>query len=260
MADAQKHKEREVIIRPAKYEDIKGILAVQKELLLGDRRGTDVQKRGFLVYSLNEIQLKNVISNNQNFLLVAEGKEGIVGYALASDLDEWRKNKPHWDEEVTAGTEIKKHLFKDRVLYFRHIARRDDFSGVGGKLEEEVYALAKNQGYQSVVGEVLERPVPNERSKQVHEKRGFRKIGEVDYRDGNVWGLYEKELKPRESSSLNVAFGIISIIGFLFSILSFSGITGNVIGATETNSIIGTISVLIGLTFGGIYLYLKKKC
>ncbi|MBU3913683.1 MAG: hypothetical protein KKE50_06340 [Nanoarchaeota archaeon] len=53
--------------------------------------------------------------------------------------------------------------------------------------------------------------------------------------------------------------GIISVAGFLFSVLSFSGITGNVIGLTETNSLIGIISILIGLTFGGIYFHLKRK-
>jgi len=60
--------------------------------------------------------------------------------------------------------------------------------------------------------------------------------------------------KKRSHSSL----AIISIAGFLFSILFPSGITGNVIGATQTANIIGIISILIGLTFGGIYLYLKK--
>lgn len=58
---------------------------------------------------------------------------------------------------------------------------------------------------------------------------------------------------------LEGTLGIISIAGFLFSILFLSRITGNVIGATETKNIIGIISILIGLTTGGIYLYLKKS-
>ncbi len=67
-----------------------------------------------------------------------------------------------------------------------------------------------------------------------------------------------KEVRTQESG-LEGTLGIISIAGFLFSLLFFSGVTGNVIGATETNNILGLIFILIGFTFGGIYLYLKKK-
>jgi len=63
----------------------------------------------------------------------------------------------------------------------------------------------------------------------------------------------------KKHRGLEGTLGIISIAGFLFSILFLSGITGNVIGTTETKNIFGLILIIIGLTTGGIYLYLKKK-
>jgi hypothetical protein len=78
-------------------------------------------------------------------------------------------------------------------------------------------------------------------------------------REGREIGERIRAEREAKQKGLEGTLGIISIAGFLFSILFLSGITGNVIGATETKSLIGIISVLIGLTFGGIYLYLKKK-
>jgi len=189
-----KTKEENVAIRPAKEEDIKGILKVQEELLIKNKTQNEVGKNGFLVYSLKEEELKNMISLKQNFLLVAESVREIVGYALAYDLNVWRKNKPQWDEEITADTSIKNHLSKNKIIYFRHIARKSQNPGVGIKLEEKIYEMAKHKGYQFVIGEILERPILNEKSKTVHEQRGYKRIGQVDYPDGKVWGLYEKKL------------------------------------------------------------------
>src|SRR3989344_4724025 len=87
-------KEEDIVIRPAKARDIKGILAVQKALLLKNKSQTNVGKEGFLVYPVEEEELRRMINREQNFLFVAEGARGIVGYALACDLEEWRKNKP----------------------------------------------------------------------------------------------------------------------------------------------------------------------
>lgn len=187
-------KNRELIICKARQEDINGILTIQKEFLLGNKKSTKIQKKGFLVYPISKEELKKSINNPKNIILVAKGKEGIVGYALTYDLNKWKKNKSKWATGVTTSIEIKMHLSKDRILYFRHIARKEEYPGLGHKLEEKIYTLAKNQGYQSVIGEILEKPISNEKSKQIHEKRNFRKIGEVDYRDGNLWGLYEKIL------------------------------------------------------------------
>lgn len=187
-------KKEEIIIRPAKTSDIKDILEIQKDLLLRDKKRNSMGKKGFLVYPVNEEELKGIIKKGQNFFLVAEGKEGIIGYALTYDLEDWRKNTPRWDKKVRADDTIKNHLLNDKIIYFRHIARKPNYSGIGKRLEEQIYTLAKTQGYKDIIGEILEKPVLNVKSKEIHEQRGYRKIGKVEYSDGNIWGLYEKRL------------------------------------------------------------------
>ena len=255
----RKKKQEEVVIRPAKIEDIPGILSVQKKLLLGNKKGNDIRKKGFLVYSVREEELKKIISQRQNFLLVAEGKEGIVGYALAYDLEDWRKNKPGWDKEVKTDSDAKNHLLKDRILYFRHIARTKQYLGIGKRLEEQIYALAESQGYQDVVGEILENPVLNEKSKEIHEQRGYRRIGQVAYSDGTLWGLYEKQLKLHGRKTLETALGLVLIGGLILSVIFFSSITGNaIIDAKEnTQKGFGVILLIIGLV--SIFLAVKLK-
>lgn len=92
----------------------------------------------------------------------------------------------------------------------------------------------------------------NELDKSRKRIRRFKEIGEMVGEELRA----EREAKRKGIES---TLGIISIAGFLFSIFSFSGITGNVIGINQSINIIKIISILIGLIFGGIYLYLKKN-
>jgi len=184
----------EVIIRSAEQKDISGILEVQKGQLLKNKSLRSAEKEGFLVYPLSEDELKNLISSEDVFSIVAEFGGKIVGYALAYDLKKWREVKPKFDKRILVTSSVKNHLIDDRVIYFRHVARFDNFSGVGKSLEEEIYSLARKRGLGFVIAEILESPLKNRKSLEVHKKRGFVKIGHVDYLDGNFWGLYEKKL------------------------------------------------------------------
>lgn len=76
---------------------------------------------------------------------------------------------------------------------------------------------------------------------------------------GRELGEQIKAEREAKKKGLEGTLGIISIAGFLFSILFLSGITGNVIGATETKSLIGIISILIGLIAGFFYIKIRKK-
>jgi L-amino acid N-acyltransferase YncA len=184
----------DIIIRPAELEDIPGILEIQRGFLLKNKTIKSAERDGFLVYPLKEEEIEGIVLSESSFLFVAEDKGVVVGYALAYDLNNWRKFKSKWDKRVLVVTQIKNHLQKDKVLYFRHIVRKLNYSGVGEKLEEQVYSVAKSKGFQFVIAEILERPILNKKSKEAHEKRGYVKIGQADYMDGNFWGLYEKEL------------------------------------------------------------------
>jgi L-amino acid N-acyltransferase YncA len=181
----------QAIIRNAKKEDIKEILKIQNELLLSNRE-RDLKKDGFLVYPITSKEITNLIESNLNIIIVAVYENKVIGYGLTYDFNEWIKLKK--EIRIETGSLIKHHLLNDRVLYFRHIARKDKFYGLGKQIEEEVYKKAKNKNYKFVVGEILEKPILNEKSKEVHIKRGFVKIGQITYGDGKIWGLYEKKL------------------------------------------------------------------
>lgn len=185
----------DVIIRPGDLEDISGIMKVQDDLLLKNQTIKSAEKNGFLVYPIKEEELEDVINSSEHFLFVAiDGKE-VVGYALAYPLDEWRNIKLKWNKRIIVSPKTRDHLDKDRVIYFRHIARKTNYPGIGALLEKEVYSSAKEKGYGFVVTEILEHPISNEISKKVHEEKGYLKIGQANYLDGNFWGLYELELK-----------------------------------------------------------------
>lgn len=68
-----------------------------------------------------------------------------------------------------------------------------------------------------------------------------------------------KEIREAKKKGLEGTIGIISIAGFLFSVLFFSGITGNVIGSLNQTSsnVIGAVLFLVGIA--GAFLYFKRR-
>jgi len=253
--------ESDLEIRPARKEDIQGILAVQKDLLLESKANLEkrlLEKEGFLVYPVGEKELKQLIDNPSNILLVARSQGNIVGYALAYDLSSWRQSKKDWDLEFHAESTTKKHLSENKVLYFRHIARKKGFSGIGEKLEENVYAIARSQGYKTVVGEILEQPIQNTASITIHKTRDYGRIGQITHKDGMIWGVYEKNLqKSGIDKKLITAFALVIIgAGLLFSSSSITGMV--VVDSAKGQFWIGGLILLIGLIVGLLFLKSKK--
>lgn len=248
---------QEVTIRHASEQDIPGILAVQKNFLLRRNEDKSVERRGFLVYPLKAEELRGIIKKDSIGLFVAVSSGKVVGYALSYDLEEWKKHKPHWYSEINVEPDVKAHLAHEKVLYFRHIARNEDFPTAGSKLEEQTYRFARERGFEAVVAEISERPYSNEISKRVHEGRGFKRIGKIEYEDGYTWGLYEKDLK---SKGKNLE-GVLSLISLIIGISFLSNnITGNVISSNSFNNslsnLIGIVLFIIGLI--GIFLWFKR--
>jgi len=184
----------DTIVCCAEIKDIPDILEMQNSFLLKNKTIRAAEKDGFVVYPIYENELRELISSNYCFLVVARSNERVVGYALAYDLNTWKKIKKKWDKHSFLPIFVKEHLSADRVLYFRQIVRDNNFKGVGNRLEEEVYSVARSKGFKFVVAEILESPLLNKKSKEVHEEEGYVKIGCADYFDGNFWGLYEKKL------------------------------------------------------------------
>ncbi len=192
-----------VIIRKATDKEVSQLLALQQSLLLGNRSGKEIEESGFLVYPVTAKEFSEILQNESTILFVAEMQDRVAGYILGYDLKEWCKNKPDWENSIQVTSAIKKHLLHDRTLYLRHVARKPDCQGLGSKLELQISDWARQQGYVSMIGEILEGPIINKISRAVHEKRGFKRIGQVDYKDGKVWGIYEKEIPSKAAKNLH---------------------------------------------------------
>ena len=176
-------------VRTAVLQDIKSVVKIQKILALNRDNKDEYSKKGFLVYKAEAGELKKIINNKQVIFLVAENAKGVIGYALAYDLDLWKVNKQKWEKQIKLIETLPK-----KILYFRHVARLEGFNGAGNLLEKEIEERSKKLGYKFILGEILERPIPNLKSKEVHESRGFTKIGTIDYQDGLLWAVYIKKL------------------------------------------------------------------
>lgn len=186
---------KDIVIRQAEYSDIPGILKVQNDFLLKNQTIKSAEKNGFLVYPVKEEELEDVINSSEHFLFVAIDDGEVAGYILAYPLEEWRNIKMKWNKRIIVSPKTRDHLDNDKIIYLRHIARNINYPGIGARLEAEVYTSAKEKAYRFIVAEILELPISNETSKKVHEERGYIKIGQANYLDGNFWGLYERELK-----------------------------------------------------------------
>jgi hypothetical protein len=182
-------------IRYADEKDIPEILSIQSELLIENKQNKEnLEKEGFLVYPLDKPHLKSIILDKSNILLIALNNKQIVGYALSYDLGNWKKLKSNWENQIKIDKSTKEEINSKKVIYFRHIARRKGFKGIGWELEKKMFNIIKQRNYQLILAEILESPYTNTISKELHKQRGFEKIGEVDYKDGRLWGLYKKDI------------------------------------------------------------------
>lgn len=209
-------KESPLEIKEAGLEDVYGIMSVLKENLLpkelldqekrvfylknAGKKIEDFSTKGFLINSLSEEELKDILLDKENHItLIAKENDDIVGYAITYDLENWRKCKPNWEKTVELIDKEKDHvLTKEKVLYFRHIATKhlSKNKGVGAMLEYKVFFEAKQKGYKKIIGEALEYPIENKASLDFHKKIGFKKIGTIkESKNDLIWGLYKKDLE-----------------------------------------------------------------
>jgi len=72
-------------------------------------------------------------------------------------------------------------------------------------------------------------------------------------------GMDEGLNKINKPSVERKVLGIISIGGFVVSLLFLSGITGNVIGVRNIKNLIGIIPFIVGLIAGTLFFWKRKK-
>jgi len=112
--------------------------------------------------------------------LVAEGDDGIVGYAYAGRL--YERAAYRWAVESTV------YLSPDR-----------QGEGIGGALYRRLIEALEQQGFQTVIGKIT---LPNPASTTLHGKLGFVRSGilsKVGFKDGR-WhdvGLYQLDVGSR---------------------------------------------------------------
>jgi len=188
-----------ITISSMNIDDIHGVLSVQKINILSQPSLNNKQLplEGFLVYPTSSNDLQQAINDpNNHILLVAKNDQGeVVGYVLSYSLNSWRHYKPQWDNMVDIDQKYKK-IFNQKTLYVKHIARKPIYKGVGSLLEIELLKRANGNGYQNIIAEIIETPIPNDISTVFHKNFGYVKIGIInDLSNNRVWGLYQKSLK-----------------------------------------------------------------
>ncbi|MFA5077049.1 MAG: hypothetical protein WC488_01340 [Candidatus Micrarchaeia archaeon] len=183
-------------ISEAGIEDAAGMLSIQAEKLLPKLEGEENKPHpdGFLVYAVSESELRGIITNKEKHIVLVSRYHGeLDGYVLSYDLAEWMALKPKWENEIKVGPEIRKKILGGRTLYLRHIARMKQSAGEGRDLEYALFEKAKGR-YDRIVCEILETPIMNLISINLHESVGFARVGEIKDEKGLIWGLYLKEL------------------------------------------------------------------
>ncbi len=193
----------EVVVYEAQEADIPGIVSVHESNLLEDGfpKGTvqkeDLAQRGFLVHGMKPDKFKAIITDVvHHSVLVAKENGEVVGYILAYDLVEWKKQNPEWSATVSVDEETRALLLGDGVLYVHQVARSPLHKGkeIGKKLEEDLFFAARRRGYHYLVAEILEQPIENAVSKKLHLSLGYDRRGSVKETDEMVWGFWMKDL------------------------------------------------------------------
>lgn len=110
---------------------------------------------------------------------------------MGHNLEYWKKKKPAWEQQIQLGDDY--ILEPEGIFYYRHLARLPGYHGLGSKLEDALHELVQEKGYLKIICEIAKNPW-NEASQRMHARRGYTEIGEVEYGDSILWGVYEKVL------------------------------------------------------------------
>lgn len=186
----------------ATEEDLEGILRVQSQKIIrpedqDDMRKMELAESGFLIYSTSFEELKAVLENREACILkVVKNENGVAGYMLSYDMEEWKKTHPDWFSLLESTEEGKNLLQKSRVLYGRHIAVDESALGsdAGKVLVDSTLHEARDRGYEYFVVEALKSPITNKRSTYFVEKMGFVPAGSIADCNGRVWAVFLKSL------------------------------------------------------------------
>lgn len=191
----ENYSEREEFdVKQITESDIKGVLEVQKDLLISNKNREDAEK-GFLVREYSQEEFKKFLSDPNTYFLVAKSKENeVIGYILTSEFD-----KEKWGAKDNLQI-YEPEIFKKRIIYGISIGvkEKEKGKGIGTKLNNQLFKLAKEKGFEVFLGDICEGighpEIKNDFSIRFHTNNfHMRKVGE--YNEGEVlWGIYARDL------------------------------------------------------------------
>ncbi len=173
-------------IRHAQESDAAQIHSLATELSIQNGRTSD---QGFLVYVLSEQEYRLRIGTS-DFFYVAQQEGQICGFLMCySDktlLALIAANAVAHEDGIMLFVQQqgKPFIFGDQIG-----VRSDD--GASILLMQKLLTDAKEHQINKMYVAILERPIPNQASKQFCSKLGFQHKATVRNSDGYEWGIYE---------------------------------------------------------------------
>jgi GNAT superfamily N-acetyltransferase len=189
--------EKEIFkIRNANNCDAKAISKISNHNLIANQKEKfleEFEKKGFLMtgYCAEFIE-KNILNQQDQITLVAETKSEIIGYLTGQNLfsleEVLQKNL------VQILTDLN-YSFKNKIFYYRQIAKISDQKNIGKNLLLAMLEKAKEMGYDLIICKIVTAPFFNQASINFHEKFGFEKITkEFDSKKEVEFSIYQKLL------------------------------------------------------------------
>jgi L-amino acid N-acyltransferase YncA len=163
------------MIREAIVSDIPEIMTILQENLLSNLSHLDqnsLESRGFIIFGFNEYDLKKMIEDKKNFMvLIAQECQQIIGYTICFD----DKDSPQ------------------KLLYYKHIAILPNKKGVAKQLMQAIIDKAYKSYYQGIICHIALYPIKNCVSIAFHEKYGFKLLSTIQ-KEEIQFGLYKLDL------------------------------------------------------------------
>ena len=147
--------------------------------------------KGFLIRDIKPKEIRRlIVTSKNNITLTARNDDQILGYLIASRLSSVVSNfqnmiLPHIKEATID--------WQDKIIYYRQIAVRQGFSGIGSPLLLEFIKQAKQSNYQYVVCRIIHQPINNQKSISFHQKFGFKLI-DIEIEENIVAEIYLLDL------------------------------------------------------------------
>ena len=184
-------------ISPAQIDDVWGIVEILQQNLIDinsqkNVNANDLSNQGFLIRDIKPKEIRRLIATSKNnIVLIAQDDNQIIGYLIASRLSAMADN---FQNMILSHIKKAKIDWQSKVIFYRQIAVRQGFVGVGGALLLELIKQAKKSGYRYMVCRIIHQPINNQKSISFHRKFGFELI-DIDTTEENiVAGIYLLDL------------------------------------------------------------------